>query len=460
MDRTPRGPTPDDRPAPEAERREDLHTFLFATAAVTTAAAVGAAMQGVWAHESVSVDPRWTQATVRLVASLVSAAVTLLVAVALRLHVPRRPASRVGRVLGIGVIASAVRLCVLAALQGDTWSARLRLFEGVGAMPVVWVGCVVGILAVDAQRRLRDRTAEVARRTHQASAALAALADEELRVRRDVAEGLHGTAQQRLALAVHELGRVASAPDAEVADTWRALVTAVRDDLDDVRGTDIRELSRLLYPAHLELGLVPAVRAVVRLLPTATATRVEVDASVRALDDPAALRTTDAERLLVVRVVEEAVTNAVRHGDAPSLTVRLGTQDGGLVVDVVDDGAGFEPATVTSSGLARLTERLTLAGGSLSVDSAPGAGVRLRAVVPVVALDRNSQLRCPVENDSDEVGEDQDDRAAGHPAACGDRRAARGRRRVPQRAADPPDAPGARPGDRPGHGVPDAERDG
>ena len=84
MERTAGGNAHDDRHAPDAARREDLHTFLFATAAVTTAAAVGAAMQGVWAHDVIGVGVGGTAALRLLAANLTGAVVTLLGAVALR----------------------------------------------------------------------------------------------------------------------------------------------------------------------------------------------------------------------------------------------------------------------------------------------------------------------------------------------------------------------------------------
>lgn len=367
---------------PVADRRTDLVTLLVATGVLATATAVVAALQTGFAYthagaQSDGIAPQ------RLAANLVAVAVALAALALLRLHVPQRAVRRVGGLLLVGLVSSGSRLGVLVLMDAPPYEAGSRVAELVGGAPAMWLCGVVGLYAVDVQRSLRERGVELVRRTHQAAAALAALAEEELRVRRAVAEGLHGTAQQRLALAVHGLDAVLAAPDDEVAAHWRAAVAAVRDDLDDVRATDVRALSRMLYPTHLDIGVVPAVRALARLVPHTTAVHLEVDPTVEALDDPTHLGTTDGERLLALRVVEEAVTNAVRHSGATSLAVHLSAADGALVVEVQDDGAGFDPQVTDLSGLGRLAERLAIAGGELDVTATRGGGVRVRGVVPL-----------------------------------------------------------------------------
>lgn len=138
-----------------------------------------------------------------------------------------------------------------------------------------------------------------------------------------------------------------------------------------------------MYPDQLEIGLVPALRAVIRRLPTTIAARLTVSDGMRALDDPAHPALTRTERLLAVRVVEEAVTNALRHGHASSIEIELRTEGAALVLVVSDDGAGFDPAQAIGSGLARLENRLALVGGGLAVSSALGAGTEVRGRLPV-----------------------------------------------------------------------------
>jgi signal transduction histidine kinase len=154
-----------------------------------------------------------------------------------------------------------------------------------------------------------------------------------------------------------------------------------------VREGDVRETSRMLYPESLEIGMVPAVRSLLARMPPDIATRMVVSDDVRSLDDPVSPQLTQSERLLAVRVVEEAVTNALRHGGAHSLRVSLDLDVDCLAVAVVDDGSGFDAVVAGArSGTRRLQERLVLIGGRLNVSSVPGEGTRVEARVPISTM--------------------------------------------------------------------------
>lgn len=370
-----------------ADRRQDLHVMLAVSGALMLLSTVGIALQGAFFLDLFGPGITPVEIAGKMLINAFGAALMLAAMVATRLHRPHRLRDRVVRVLVGALVAAGLRVCLIAAVGVYAPPTFVpHLVEFVGAVPVASLDCALGMMAAAWQRRMRARALEVALRTDQARTALSALASEELRVRRDVAEGLHGTAQQRLVMAVRELDEVTSAPADEIGERWRTVVAKVRDDLDDVRSTDLREMSRLLYPPHLDLGLVPAVRGVVRLVPATTSTKLTVAPEVQALEDPARLTTSEAERLLAVRVVEEALTNAVHHGAATSIAVHLGREDGALLVEVTDRGRGFDVAAAPASGLSRLDDRLRVCGGSLEVSSTPGVGTTVRAHVPVGAI--------------------------------------------------------------------------
>jgi signal transduction histidine kinase len=92
------------------------------------------------------------------------------------------------------------------------------------------------------------------------------------------------------------------------------------------------------------------------------------------------------------RVVQEALTNAARHAKASRVDVELRNEGDEMKLEIRDDGEGFDVDEVrerilrgTSVGLAGIEERVILAGGRLDIASAPGAGTRLTAVLPLVA---------------------------------------------------------------------------
>jgi signal transduction histidine kinase len=84
------------------------------------------------------------------------------------------------------------------------------------------------------------------------------------------------------------------------------------------------------------------------------------------------------------RIVQEAITNARKYAETDEMVIRVGRQDGGLVVEVEDDGVGFDAsATETESlGLRSMQHRAELLGAELTIDSAPGKGTLVRCRLP------------------------------------------------------------------------------
>ncbi len=87
------------------------------------------------------------------------------------------------------------------------------------------------------------------------------------------------------------------------------------------------------------------------------------------------------------RIAQEAVINAARHGAAGCVAIELGLREGLVVLTVTDDGAGFDPAAPNAGpdhwGLKNMRERARAVGGTLYIESAPGAGARVSASAPL-----------------------------------------------------------------------------
>jgi signal transduction histidine kinase len=182
------------------------------------------------------------------------------------------------------------------------------------------------------------------------------------------------------------IGELGTAPARALTPEDVALLREVREQIETVREADVRTTSRMLYPEQLEVGMVPAIRALLGRIPRTVNTRLGVSDEVRVVDDPADPRLTRSERLLAVRVVEEAISNALRHGQAQVVDVRVSLVGGALEVRVSDDGDGFGEDAGRPSGTARLADRLRLVGGDLRVTSVPGDGTQVVAHLPVESL--------------------------------------------------------------------------
>jgi signal transduction histidine kinase len=140
---------------------------------------------------------------------------------------------------------------------------------------------------------------------------------------------------------------------------------------------DMQALLVELRPASLDgAGITPALQEICAAYHDRLG--VTVDAS---LDD---VTVPGPVEHALLRITQEACTNAVRHGNARRLAVSITRQDGHVELAVRDTGTGFDPtASHAGSGLAHIRDRVAELGGTVNVDSAPGRGAALTVRVPV-----------------------------------------------------------------------------
>src|ERR1700687_2468503 len=93
----------------------------------------------------------------------------------------------------------------------------------------------------------------------------------------------------------------------------------------------------------------------------------------------------DELKLCVYRVVQEAVNNAQRHAHAKNVVVELAQAAGAIRVKIVDDGSGFDAKRTRGMGLLGMEERVKRLGGTISIDSRPGAGTTITVELPLAA---------------------------------------------------------------------------
>ncbi|AHC24944.2 MULTISPECIES: GAF domain-containing sensor histidine kinase [Mycobacteriaceae] len=195
-------------------------------------------------------------------------------------------------------------------------------------------------------------------------ARLVAAADE---ARRGFERDLHDGAQQRIVSLSLELRAVeAAATDASL----RAELGRVVDGLAELH-TDLQELSRGMHPAVLSRGgLRPALRALARRCTIPVELDIDVDT-----------RLPESVEVAAYYVVAESLTNAAKYAEAEVVIVRVAAADGVLTLSVSDDGVGGAVAGA-GSGLGGLRDRVEALSGQLDIDSPPGGGTTVTAVVP------------------------------------------------------------------------------
>lgn len=198
--------------------------------------------------------------------------------------------------------------------------------------------------------------------------------------RRRLARELHDGLGQNLTALKHRLSQLQDQlppQHPQLLEQLAAAVSMCAEALDDTR-----HLSRLLRPPILDdLGLEPALHWLARSIDASGAMAVVVEI------EP--LPALDGElQTLLFRIAQEALNNASKHAAASSVLLRLVARDGELQLQVIDDGVGCDPEVAVcsgGSGLGGMRERLRLYDGRLELRAAPGAGTRLRAVVPLGA---------------------------------------------------------------------------
>jgi PAS domain S-box-containing protein len=225
-----------------------------------------------------------------------------------------------------------------------------------------------------AEEALREREIESAREDalRASRARIVQAADA---ARRKIERDLHDGAQQRLVSLALEVRLARSQVDKDPSSAGAFLERFGAELLE--ASAELRELARGIHPAVLtERGLAPAIAALAARAPV----------PVEVLDVPEG-RLVEAAETTAYYTVAEALTNVAKYAEASYATVRVAREDGELVVEVRDDGVGgADPGG--GSGLSGLADRVAACDGELNVDSPPGAGTLVRAVLPLAAAAR------------------------------------------------------------------------
>ncbi|HEX6939920.1 MAG TPA: sensor histidine kinase [Longimicrobiales bacterium] len=216
------------------------------------------------------------------------------------------------------------------------------------------------------RRRLREIAAH----------ALGAAEEERKRIARELHDGIAQTlAALRIRLRLARDARTDADREALLEEVSEAIGTATEE---------VRRIARGLRPPALDmLGLAAAIESHARTLAEATGIVIESD-----LAPVGGLLTPEAE-LALYRVFQEALSNVVRHADASRVELRLRPRAGFVEAVIRDDGRGFAVDEAMAEdgrglGLFGMKERASYVGGRVDIESRPGAGTRVCAVIPTL----------------------------------------------------------------------------
>jgi signal transduction histidine kinase len=252
------------------------------------------------------------------------------------------------------------------------WEEHKRAVMASVGLFVVQTGLIVALVVQRARRRRAEGESSAL------SGRLLTVHEDE---RRRLARELHDDVTQRLARLAIDAARL------ESGQTPSSQQPTVHTDL--VRlSDDVHALSYRLHPSILDdLGLEEALKAECEQVARQGDVRVDVD--VHTLPD----KLTQDVALCIFRVTQEALRNVVRHAKASVATVTLMMKNGGLILEVGDNGRGFDVGELTdhpSLGHASMEERIRLVRGRLQIKSTPGQGTTVSAWIPLASIARVS----------------------------------------------------------------------
>ncbi|HLT35408.1 MAG TPA: sensor histidine kinase [Enhygromyxa sp.] len=301
----------------------------------------------------------------------------------------------------------------VGATPRDLERQALLILLGFAALAAVLAGVMYGLplkAIVEAEKRIGESQAalehlnanleaQVLERSSQLREALAVVRDKEQRLRelssrtvaiqeaerRSLSRELHDSAGQALTAIRINLQLLA-----ELAGNDGAKAMAGRTmELADSTLEEIRRVVDRLAPAVLDdLGLQRAVER--HCDDFSERTGIEIDARFAALDEPGV--DTGVETA-AYRIVQESLTNVARHAEAERVEIHLrrlgiGTEQDRIVIDIHDDGRGFDLEVARAKGrrgLEGMRERVELLGGNLEISAAVGEGTQLHVELPVKA---------------------------------------------------------------------------
>ncbi len=293
------------------------------------------------------------------------------------------------------------KAAALQTRERENTAASVRAWNfnrNLSRVSVALVSVLNFTLLVALFRRLRDdRKAEALRRE--------TLAEEHVKLDRLVAERT-----EQLEILASHLQRVSENEKASIArelhDELGAILTAskmdvawVRRHLNDEQAPLAEKLGRAIR--NMDQG-VHAKRRIIENLRPSTLTAFGLVVALREfaeqmqgragwtleLDLPEeSVELSDDASIALFRIAQESINNAVKYAHAKTLRLALRCEGGNAQLEISDDGVGFEARNIRpkSHGLAGMRQRMVGLGGSLEIDSRPGSGTRVRALLPVGA---------------------------------------------------------------------------
>lgn len=249
---------------------------------------------------------------------------------------------------------------------------------GAEAVAAILIPLFFARLSIVGARTQQELSEKLSRQQEALLQATEKVFQERERERNRIAEDIHDSSLQMLAAAAYGCGNALELIDTGRTELAHTTIGNARDAIDGA----IKELRASLVDLRRssveEGGLMETIENYVAHVSTLWGTEVRIEGGVAA-EPPIPVS------LAAVQILQEGLVNALKHAQGSTVVIRVEETDGFVHIVIEDDGTGFDPATSVEDehhGMRLMRERAERVGGRIELDTLPGRGTRVEAVLP------------------------------------------------------------------------------
>ena len=268
---------------------------------------------------------------------------------------------------------------ILQFVLAGLGAATAAVYEEIGAFVVLFLIPLLlarlSILGARAQQELSEKIRQQQQSLLEASERVFQEREAE---RNRIAEEIHDGSLQMLAAAAYGCGNASEFIDANRTDLAKEAALTARDAVNEAMKALRDSLVDLRKSSVEEGGLVSTIETFAEHLSVLWRTEINIEATI-SKEPPLPVA------LAAFQILQEGLTNALKHAQEAVVTVRISDDDGMVHIVIEDEGVGFDATEEVGAdhvGIRLMQERATRVGGRLELDTEPGRGTRLEAILP------------------------------------------------------------------------------
>lgn len=239
-----------------------------------------------------------------------------------------------------------------------------------------------------AEQELAEQAATLARADEVRRSRLRIITAQES-LRREIAQQLHGSVQNRLILLIFRLKELEKGV---ASKNISAELAELRQKFEGLLDNEIRSVVHQLYPYILRRGFVPALQSLGDQFENVMAIEMDLDEELARQERSDRNLIPEQAKLAAYRIAEEALTNVAKHAGASKVKVRLDRPSRDMLrLMVTDDGRGFAAGeTSPGMGLLAMRDYAEAMNGECVIQCNPGKGTKVTATLPLSTIERDS----------------------------------------------------------------------